>query len=73
MAATSDTIYVSSRVGVKLPNRPCGNDAVSSSRFVPRNAVRKAVVPLAVVNVVILAAIVHQATIGAPIRASPGT
>ena len=60
-------------VGACLPNTPCGNNAVTSSRFVPRNAVRKAVVSLAVVNVVVLGAIVHQATIGAPLRASPGT
>ena len=46
---------------------------MSSSEFVPGNAVREAVVPLTVVNVVVLGAIIHQATIRAPIGACPGT
>ena len=65
-------VYVN-RIDPCLPNWPCGNNAMSSSRFVPRNTVWKAIVPLTVVNVVVLGAIVHQATIGALIGASPGT
>lgn len=65
-------VYVN-RIDPSLPNWPCGNNAMSSSRFVPRNTVWKAIVPLTVVNVVVLGAIVHQATIGALIGASPGT
>ena len=60
-------------VGAFLPNFPCSNNAMSSSEFVPGNAVREAVVPLTVVNVVVLGAIIHQATIWAPIGACPGT
>lgn len=60
-------------VGAFSPNFPCSNNAMSSSEFVPGNAVREAVVPLTVVNVVVLGAIIHQATIWAPIGACPGT
>ena len=60
-------------LGAFLPNFPCGNNAMSSSKFIPGNAIWEAVVPLTVVNVVVLGAIIHQATIWAPIGACPGT
>ena len=36
-----------------IPNTPCGDNAVSSAEFVPRNTVRKAIIPLVVVDVVV--------------------